>query len=174
VYIHDAVLLLSVIARILLQVCSTGLIRMVTLQVITMRSWNLVPSLYTITHIMVVLTTTMLVTTAALQEIRGAVPKGLSHPVEFVKVFRVCKSVHLHTFKWIYTSKMQQLITGLLLVVQIQLVFRVSSCPSSGAYQLQQQPLAYRRNVVVAVLLVVAGLTGPATTNSTATTTFLR
>jgi hypothetical protein len=37
---------------------------------------------------------------------------------------------------------MQQLVTGLLLVVYIQLnMFRASSCPSSGAYQLQQQPL---------------------------------
>ena len=36
-------------------------------------------------------------------------------------------------------------------------MFRASSCPSSGAYQLQQQPLVYRRNVVVAVLLVVVG-----------------
>ena len=36
-------------------------------------------------------------------------------------------------------------------------MFRASSCPSSGAYQLQQQPLIYRRNVVVAVLLVVVG-----------------
>jgi hypothetical protein len=31
-------------------------------------------------------------------------------------------------------------------------MFRASSCPSSGAYQLQQQPLLYSRNVVVAVL----------------------
>jgi hypothetical protein len=36
-------------------------------------------------------------------------------------------------------------------------MFRASSCPSSGAYQLQQQPLVYRKNVVVAVLLVVVG-----------------
>jgi hypothetical protein len=36
-------------------------------------------------------------------------------------------------------------------------MFRTSSCPSSGAYQLQQQPLVYRWNVVVAVLLFVAG-----------------
>jgi hypothetical protein len=36
-------------------------------------------------------------------------------------------------------------------------VFRASSCPSSGAYQLQQQPLVYRRNVMVTVLLVVVG-----------------
>ena len=36
-------------------------------------------------------------------------------------------------------------------------MFRASSRLSSGAYQLQQQPLVYRRNVVVAVLLVVVG-----------------
>ena len=36
-------------------------------------------------------------------------------------------------------------------------MFRVSLCISSGAYQLQQQPLDYRRNVVVAVLLVLVG-----------------
>jgi hypothetical protein len=70
---------------------------------------------------------------------------------------------------------MQQLITGLLLVVKIQLnTFRASSCPSSGVYQLQQQPLFYRRNVVVAVLLVVVGQAGLITTHNTATTTFLR
>jgi hypothetical protein len=70
---------------------------------------------------------------------------------------------------------LQQLITGLLLVDEMQLnVFRASSCPSSGAYQLQQQPLVYRRNVGVAVLLFVIGPVGPTTTISTATTTFLR
>jgi hypothetical protein len=53
-------------------------------------------------------------------------------------------------------------------------MFLASSCPSSGAHQLQQQPLVYRRNVVVAVLLVVVGPIGPTTTNSTAPTTFLR
>jgi hypothetical protein len=64
---------------------------------------------------------------------------------------------------------MQQLITGLLCVVYIPLnMFQASLCPSSGAYQLQQQPLVYRRNVV---LLAMVGLT---TANSTATTTFLR
>jgi hypothetical protein len=53
---------------------------------------------------------------------------------------------------------MQQLITGLLFVVYMPLnMFRASLCPSSGAYQLQQQPLVYRRNVVVAVLLAVVG-----------------
>jgi len=50
-------------------------------------------------------------------------------------------------------------------------MFRASLYPSPGAYQLQQQPLVYRRNVVVAVLLVVVGLVGPTTTNSTATST---
>jgi len=34
-------------------------------------------------------------------------------------------------------------------------MFRAFSCPSSGAQQLQQQPLVYRWNVVVTVLLVV-------------------
>jgi hypothetical protein len=38
-------------------------------------------------------------------------------------------------------------------------MFRASLCPSSGAYQMQQQqPLVYRMNVVVAVLLAVVGL----------------
>jgi hypothetical protein len=36
-------------------------------------------------------------------------------------------------------------------------MFWASLCPSSVAYQLQQQPLVYSRNVVVAVLLVVVG-----------------
>jgi hypothetical protein len=37
-------------------------------------------------------------------------------------------------------------------------MFRASLCPPSGTYQLQQQqPLVYRKNVVVAVLLVVVG-----------------
>jgi len=38
-------------------------------------------------------------------------------------------------------------------------MFRAFLCPSSGAYQLQQQqqPLVYRSNMVVAVLLVVVG-----------------
>ena len=39
-------------------------------------------------------------------------------------------------------------------------MFRASSCPSSGAYQLQQQPLVYRRDEVVTVLLVVVGPAG--------------
>jgi hypothetical protein len=53
-------------------------------------------------------------------------------------------------------------------------MFRASLCPSSGACQLQQQPLVYRWNVVVAVLLAAVGPTGPTTTNSSATPTFLR
>jgi hypothetical protein len=55
-------------------------------------------------------------------------------------------------------------------------MFRASLCPSSGAYQLQQQPLVYRRELVIAVLLAVVGtfVTDSTTANSTATTTFLR
>jgi hypothetical protein len=50
-------------------------------------------------------------------------------------------------------------LSDLSLIVQIQLnMFWASSCPSSGAYKLQWQPLVYRWNVVVAVLLVVVGL----------------
>jgi hypothetical protein len=45
-------------------------------------------------------------------------------------------------------------------------MFRASLCPSSGAYQLQQQPLLYRRNVVVAVLLVVVRPAGPTSIGS--------
>jgi hypothetical protein len=52
-------------------------------------------------------------------------------------------------------------------------MFRASLCPSSGAYQLHQ-PLVYRRNMVVAVLLAVVSLAGPTMANSSATTTFLR
>jgi len=36
-------------------------------------------------------------------------------------------------------------------------MFRASLGPSSGAYQLQQQPLVYRRNMMVAVLLAMVG-----------------
>ena len=38
-------------------------------------------------------------------------------------------------------------------------MFRASTCPSSGAYQLLLPPLVYRWNVGVAVLLVVVGPT---------------
>jgi branched-subunit amino acid transport protein len=72
------------------------------------------------------------------------------------------------------TNQMQQLIIGLLFVVYISFnMFRASLCPSSGAYQLQQQPLVYLRNVVVAVLLAVFG-PDLITANGTATTTSLR
>jgi hypothetical protein len=36
-------------------------------------------------------------------------------------------------------------------------MFWAALCPLSEAYQLQRQPLVYRRKVVVAVLLVVVG-----------------
>jgi hypothetical protein len=48
-------------------------------------------------------------------------------------------------------------------------MFRASLCPSSGAYQLQHQPLVYLRNVVIAVLLVVVGPAGPTSTAITCT-----
>jgi hypothetical protein len=55
-------------------------------------------------------------------------------------------------------------------------MFRAFLCPSSGAYQLQQQqrPLVYRKNVVEEALLAVVGPASPTTANNTATTTFLR
>jgi len=63
-------------------------------------------------------------------------------------------------------------LSDILLVDQIHLnMFRASSCPSSGAYKLQQPHLVYRWNVGVAVSLVVVG---PTTTNDTASTTFQR
>jgi hypothetical protein len=56
--------------------------------------------------------------------------------------------------------------SGSSLVIQIQLnMFRASSCPSSGAHQLQQKPLVYRWNVVVVMLLAVIE---PARTRPTA------
>jgi len=48
-------------------------------------------------------------------------------------------------------------------------MFQASSCPSSGAYQLQQQPLVYRRNVMVAVLLVMVGHTHTETSSENCT-----
>jgi len=64
---------------------------------------------------------------------------------------------------------------SLLFDIYLQLnMFRASSRPSSGAYKLQQQPLVYRRNVVVAVMMVVVGQAGPIKTNSTAITTHRR
>jgi hypothetical protein len=36
-------------------------------------------------------------------------------------------------------------------------MFQASICPSWGAYQLQQQPLVYHKNVVVAMLLAMVG-----------------
>jgi len=36
-------------------------------------------------------------------------------------------------------------------------MFWASLLPSSGAYKLQHEPLVHRRNVVVAVMLVVVG-----------------
>jgi len=55
-------------------------------------------------------------------------------------------------------------------------MFRASSCPSSGAQQLQWQPLVLPLECggSSAVGRGQAGTTGPTTTNNTATATFQR
>jgi hypothetical protein len=73
--------------------------------------------------------------------------------------FKVCKSLHYHTFQ-INQPTMCNNFSRLLLDVYsyVQLnMFWGSSRPSSGAQQLQEQPLVYRWSVVVAMLLVVVG-----------------
>jgi len=68
---------------------------------------------------------------------------------------KVCKSVHHHTIQINY-EPYATISPVYYPDVYSQLnMFRASSRPSSGAQQLQQQPLVYRWNVVVAVLLVV-------------------
>jgi hypothetical protein len=55
--------------------------------------------------------------------------------------FKVCKSVHHHTIQINQTTKCNNF-SSLLLDVYVQLnMFRASSRPSSGAQQLQYQPL---------------------------------
>jgi hypothetical protein len=56
--------------------------------------------------------------------------------------FKVCKSVHHHTIQINQPTRCNNF-SNLLLDVSLQLyIFRASSRPSSGAQQLQQQPLA--------------------------------
>jgi hypothetical protein len=84
--------------------------------------------------------------------------------------FKVCKSVHHHTFQIKQPARCNNF-SSLLLDVYIQLImFRASSRPSSGTQQLQQQPLVLplERGGISAV---GRGRVGPTTTNSTATTT---
>jgi len=76
--------------------------------------------------------------------------------------FRVCKSVHHHTFNWINQPDAAN--------SQVyHLSFKYSSTCFGHPYaHHQEQPLVYRRSLVIAVLLVVVGRT---TTNRIATTT---
>jgi hypothetical protein len=88
--------------------------------------------------------------------------------------FRACKSVHHHNFNWINQPNAEISQIYYLSFKYSSTCFWASSCPSSGAQQLQQQPLVYRWNVVIALLLVVVGPAGQTTTNSNATTTLQR
>jgi len=60
---------------------------------------------------------------------------------KFVNVSKVCKSVHHHTIQINQPTRCNNF-SSLLPDVYLQLnMFRASSRPSSGAQQLQQQPL---------------------------------
>ena len=60
---------------------------------------------------------------------------------KWISRFKVCKSVHHHTIQINQTTRCNNF-SSLLLDVYLQLnMFRASSCPSSKAQQLQQQPL---------------------------------
>jgi hypothetical protein len=69
----------------------------------------------------------------------------------------VCKSVHHHTFKWINQQYAATSQVYYLSVKYSSACFRHPHAHHQELQQLQQQPLVYRRSLVVAVLLVVVG-----------------
>jgi hypothetical protein len=91
--------------------------------------------------------------------------------------FKICKSVHHHTIQINQPTRCNRF-SGLLLDVYLQLnKIRTSSRPSSGAQQLQSQPLILpsERGGSSAVGCGRDGRpAGPTTTNSTAVTTLRR
>ena len=88
--------------------------------------------------------------------------------------FKVCKSVHHHTIPINQPTRCNNF-SSLLIDVYVQLnMFRASSCPLSGAHNYSSSLWFYRWSVVIAVLLVVVGQTGPTTINSTAISTLRR
>jgi len=84
--------------------------------------------------------------------------------------FKVCKSMHHHTIQMNQPTRCNSF-SSLLLDFYLQRnMFRASSRPSSGAQQLQQQPLVLPSEHGDSVVRPV----GPTTTNSTAITTLRR
>jgi hypothetical protein len=87
-------------------------------------------------------------------------------------IFKVCESVHHHTIQINQPTRCNNL-SSLLLDIYLQLnMFRTSSRPSSGAQQLQKQPLVLpseRGGSSAVVRSRAERPVGPTTTNSTAT-----
>jgi len=87
--------------------------------------------------------------------------------------FKVCQSVHHHTLQVNQPTRCNSF-SSLLLDVYVRLnLFRESSRPSSGAQQLQWQPLVLPSEHGDSSA-VGRGRTGPTTTDSTAITTLRR
>jgi len=71
--------------------------------------------------------------------------------------FRVCKSVHHHTFNWIKQPDAANFQFYYLLFKYSSTCFGHPHAHHQELQQLQQQPLVYRQSLVIAVLLVVVG-----------------